>query len=101
LYCGIECRKQSRLAEWLEQTTHGVLLEQVGPNGLIYLTGDEYNRNLLPATRQFQLEMGSAHTRHGEVEHQTFGLADAIGREELFPRRKRLNRKAELPQQVG
>ena len=55
----------------------------------------------LPAKRQFPLEIGSGHARHGDVEDQTSGLADAIGREELFRRRERLDRKAELPQQVG
>jgi hypothetical protein len=42
----------------------------------------------VPAKLQFPLKVGSAHPRHGDVEDQAFGLADAIGREELFRRRE-------------
>src|SRR6266446_4830560 len=98
--CGIERLKQSRLAEWLEQAFHGTLCEHAWTDGLISVSGDEDDRNLLLAMRQFPLEIGSGHTRHSDVEDQTSGLADAIGREELFRRRERLDRKAELPQQV-
>ena len=75
--------------------------EQARTDGLVSVSGDEDDRNLLPATLQFPLEIGSGHARHGDVEDQTSGLADVIGREELFRRRERLDRKAELPQQVG
>src|ERR1700730_7309475 len=98
---GIEGLTQSRIAEWLEQALHGTLLEQFWTDGLISVSGDENDRNLLPAKLQFPLEIGSAHARHGDVEDQTSGPADAIGREELFRRRECLGRKAELPQQVG
>ena len=54
---------------------------------------------LLSAKRQFPLQSGPAHPRHGDVEDQTSGLTDAIGREKLFS--QRLDREAELPQQVG
>jgi hypothetical protein len=47
------------------------------------------------------LQSGPAHPRHGDVEDQTSGLTDAIGREELFRRRERLDREVELPEQVG
>src|SRR6202171_1678414 len=94
---GIERLTQSRVAEWLEQALHGTLFEQAWTDGLISVSGDEDNRNLFPAKRQFPLEIGSGHARHGDVEDQTSGPADAIGREELFRRRERLDCKAELP----
>src|SRR5205807_1569942 len=57
--------------------------------------------NLLPTTLQFLLKAGSGHSGHGNVEDQTSGLADAIGREKLFRRRERASCKPELSQQVG
>src|ERR1700720_3564799 len=98
---GIERLTQSRIAEWLEQALHGTLFEQAGTDGLISVSGDEDDWNLFLAKRQFPLEIGSGHARHGDVEDQTSGLAHAIGREELFRRREHLDCKAELPQQVG
>src|ERR1700754_5095204 len=76
---GIERRKQSRIAEWLEQTLDGALFEHTWTDGLISMSGDEDDRNLLPAKRQFSLEIGAGHARHGDVEDQTSGLADVIG----------------------
>ena len=98
---GIERLQQCRLAEWLEQALHGTLFEHAWTDSRISESGDEDDRNLLPAKRQFSLEIESGHARHSNVEEQTLGLADAIGCEELFRRRERLGRKAELPQQVG
>ena len=48
---GIERLKQSRLTKWLEQALHGTLFEHAWTDGLIYVSGDEDNWNLLPATR--------------------------------------------------
>src|SRR5712664_4906497 len=90
--CGIERLKQSRVAERLEQALHGTLFERAWTDGLICLSGDEDDRNLLPASRQLLLKIGSGHAGHGDVEDQTPGLTDAIGREELFSRRERPNR---------
>src|ERR1700731_2573191 len=53
--CGIEGLKQRRVAERLEQAFHGTLLEQALIDGLIGLSGDEDDRNLLAANRQFLL----------------------------------------------
>src|SRR5262249_62416656 len=50
---------------------------------------------------QFLLELESGHARHGDVEEETLGLANTLGHEECFRRRKSLDRKAALPQQVG
>src|SRR6266436_5739485 len=99
--CDIERLKQSRVAEWLEQAFDRTLFEQSRAHSLISLSGDEDDWNLLPTKLQFLLKAGSGHSRHGNVEDQTSGLADAIGREELLRRRERAGRKAELLQQVG
>jgi len=88
--------KQSRVAEWLEQALHRTLFEQLLANRFICAGGDEDDRNLLPAKLQFPLQVGTAHPRHCDVEDQATGLADAIGREELFRRRKCSDGKAEL-----
>src|SRR5271163_2856358 len=96
---GIERLPQSRIAEWLEQALHGTLFKQVWTEGLISVSCDEDDRNIQPAERQFPLEIGSGHTRHGDVEDQTSRLADAIGREELFRRHECLDSKTELAQQ--
>jgi hypothetical protein len=68
-----ECLTPSRLAEWLEQALHGTPFEQAWTDGLISVSGDEDDWNLLPAKRQFSLEIGSGHARHGDVEDQTSG----------------------------
>src|SRR4051794_38518892 len=99
--CGIERLKQRRLAEWLEQALHRALFEQAWPGGLVFVSSDENDRNRLPAKHQFSLKIGSGHARHRDVEDQTSRLIDAIRGEELFSRRERPGRKAELPQQVG
>jgi hypothetical protein len=98
--CGIERLKQGRIAEWFEQALNRTLFEQAWTHGLVCMSGDEHDWNLLPATRQFPLEIGSGHARHGDVKDQASGLGDAIGCQEFFCRGERLNREAELPQQV-
>src|SRR5690349_14148640 len=99
--CGVERLAQSFLSERLGQALHRPLREHAWTDGLIHARGDEYDRDLLPATHQFLLEIEARHARHGDVEDQTSGLTDAIGREELFRRRERPGRKAKLPQQIG
>jgi hypothetical protein len=84
--CGIERLKQGRIAEWLEQALHRALFEHSRAHSLISLSGDEDDWNLLPTELQFLLKAGSRHSRHGNVEDQTSGLADAIGGEELLRR---------------
>src|SRR6266403_56796 len=90
--CGIERLKQSRVSERLEKALHGTLFEGACTDGLICLSGDEDDRNLLPANRQLPLQIGPRHAGHDDVEDQTPGLADAIGCEELSSRRERPNR---------
>src|SRR5580704_18128309 len=77
---GIERLTQSRVAERLEQALHGTLFEQAWTDCFILVSGDEDDRNLFPANRQFPLEIRSGHAPHGDVEDQTSGLADANGR---------------------
>jgi hypothetical protein len=80
LKCGIEGLKKSRVAERFEQALHGTLFEQACTEGLICLSSDEDDRDLLPANRQLLLQIGSGHAGHGDVEDQTFRLADENGR---------------------
>src|ERR1700676_2720023 len=87
--CDIERLKQSCVAEWLEQALHRTLFEQSRAHSVISLSGDEDDWNVLPTKLQFLLKAGSGHSGHGNVEDQTTGLVDAIGREELFRRRER------------
>src|SRR3984885_15627417 len=84
--CFIERFKQSRLAERLEQALHGTLFEQACTDGLVCLSGDEDDRDFLPANRQLLWQIGSGHAGHDDIEDQTSGLTDAIGRQELFSR---------------
>src|ERR1700686_2889363 len=98
---GIERLAQSRGAEWLEQALHGTPSEQAWTNALVLVSGDEDDRNLFPAKRQLPLEIEAGHARHGDIEDQTSGPADAVGGKELLRRRERLGRIAERPQQVG
>src|SRR6185436_4905349 len=93
--CGIERLKQSRLAEWLEEALHGPQFEHPWTNTFISASGDEHDRNLLPAERQFPLQIGSRHARRGDVEYQTSCPANTISREELLRRRERLDVEAE------
>src|SRR6266446_7167088 len=97
----IERLKQGRVAERLEQAFHGTLFEQPLTNGLICLSGDEDDRNCFPTDLQRLLQSGPGNAGHGDVEDQTPGLTDAIGREELFSRRECPSRIASLSQQVG
>ena len=48
--CDIERLKQIRVAERLEQARHGTLFERLQTDGLVSLSGDEEDRNLLPAS---------------------------------------------------
>ena len=76
----VERTEKSRVAERLEQAFHGTLLEHARTDGLICVSGNEDDRNLLRPKRQFLLQIRSGHARHGDVEDQTSGLADALGR---------------------
>src|SRR5262245_39016889 len=98
--CDIYRLKKRRLAEWLEQALHGPLFEHPWPDGRIFPSGDVNDRNLLPATSQFLLEIRAGHTWHRDVENQALRLPDELRREELFGRGERLNHETARPQQV-
>src|SRR5580704_1663622 len=97
----IERFKQSCVAEWLEQALYCTLCDEPWTNRHISTGGDENDWNRLLPAHQFQLKIRPGHRRHGDVEDQASGLADAIGREELFRRSERTGYKAELRQQIG
>jgi hypothetical protein len=83
---GVERLKQSGITEWFKQALDRTLFEHSQAGGLICLSSNKDDRNLLPAKLQFPLEIGSAHAWHGDVEDQTSGLVEVIRREKLFRR---------------
>src|SRR6266581_2713956 len=62
--CGIERPEQGRLAELFVQALRGPPREHERADRLIPGRGNEYDRNLLPATRQFLLQIVSGHPWH-------------------------------------
>src|SRR5271170_2905067 len=86
--CGIKRLEQSCIAEWLVQALHRALFKHSRTEVLVSMSGNEHDRNLFPAKLQFLLEVDPRHSWHGDVENQASGLADKIGREELFRRRE-------------
>src|SRR5262249_46922479 len=98
---GIDGVQQSRLAERLRETLDRPRLERAGTDGFVSESGDEDDRNLLPAPRELLLEIEPRHAGHRDVEDQTSGLLDGARRQELFCRGEGLGRKAARPQQVG
>src|SRR6266702_187009 len=97
----IQRPEQRGLAEWLMQTLHRALGKHARADGLIAIRGNEHDGDLMPATRQFLLQLGAGHLRHRDVEEQRPGLLDKIRCEKRFRRRERLDLETELPQQVG
>jgi len=51
----IEGIPQRYITKRLEKALGGALLDQAPPDGLISVSGDEHDWNLLPAKRQFAL----------------------------------------------
>src|SRR5215470_5624803 len=96
----IERPQQSRIAEWFGQALHCPLFEQARADCFISVSRNEDDRDIMPAKRQFPLEIRSRHSWHGDIEDQASGLTNVIGRQELLRRRERLNRIAEPAQQV-
>ena len=85
---GPDCRKQMSLAEWLEQDADSSLFERSHPDGVIGLSCDEDDRNLLGSKPQLLLQFESAHIRHRNVQDEALRSMDIIGREEFRRRRK-------------
>ena len=65
---------------------------------LIRLRSDEYDRDFLLATDQFQLKIGATHIGHADVQDQAIGLIYIARRQKCFSGRKGLRRKAKLPE---
>src|SRR6266853_241085 len=93
--------EQRGLAKWLVQTLHRAPSKHAWADGLIAIRGNEHDGDLVPATRQVLLQLGTGHPRHRDVEEQRPGLLDTIRCEKLFRRRERLDLETELPHQVG
>src|SRR3989441_12291573 len=76
--------EQRGLAKWLVQTLHRAPSKHAWADGLIAIRGNEHDGDLMPATRQFLLQLGAGHPRHRDVEEQRPGLLDKIRCEKLF-----------------
>src|SRR5258707_720284 len=102
-YCqsSVQRPEERALAEWLVQTLHRAFGNHAWADGLIAIRGNEHDGGLMPATRQFLLQLGTGHPRHRDVEEQCPGLLDTIRCEKFLRRRERLDLETELPQQVG
>jgi hypothetical protein len=75
--------------ERLEQALDRTLLDESQAHRIVPSRGNEDNWDRLPALCQFLLQLRPGHSRHRDVENQTFGVGDAIGREEVLCGRKR------------
>ena len=89
---------QVRFAEGLRQALYSSLVEQARPDRLISLRGDEDDRDLSLAYRQFMLELWSGHTWHRNIKDQATGAVDITGRKELFRRCEGMSLESELSQ---
>src|SRR5262249_8127742 len=74
----VERLEQSAIAERLAKTGHSAALDEAQRFGFACMRRDEDDRNLVPATLQFPLEVGSGHAGQCDIEDQTFHLADAV-----------------------
>src|SRR5437879_333279 len=98
----VERLAQGRIAERLEQACHGTLFHEAWKFRFIRMRRDKDDRDFMPPLHQLALEIGPAHTRHGDVEDQTARVADATGGEEFLRRGERLDRESELlEQEIG
>jgi len=96
---GIECFKESRVAERLKEAFHRALFDQALANDHVSISGNEDEWNRLSPSCQFPLKIRSGHSRHSDVEEQASGLVNEVGCEELVRRRERAGCKTELLQQ--
>src|ERR1700726_35096 len=81
---GVDRITKGRIAEWLKQTIHRTLPEEMRTCGSIRLGGDENDWSFHPTSFQFVLQVRPGHPRHRNIEDQTLGLAHGIGRKKLF-----------------
>jgi hypothetical protein len=97
---GIERLTQGCVAERLDQTLDGSPINQTLPGRLVCVSRNEDDRNRMPASLQFMLQIGTCHSRHRNVKDQALGRTLLIGRKEFLRGRECLYGKSELPQQV-
>src|ERR1700679_3430727 len=98
---GVKCLQQVPFTEGFEKAVDGPAFQRSRTDILTPVSSNENNRNLLPAKRQFALQIRPRHTRHSNVEDQASGLVNIVRRKKVFPRSKRLSLEAEFPQEVG
>src|SRR4051812_33548017 len=96
----MECFQQFCLTERLEQTVGGTSLDELRPDSIVAMGGDEDDRDLRLPLGELPLKFRPRHPRHGDIEDQTVRSVDAIRRQEIFSRREGADREAELLQQI-
>jgi|SRR6516162_2263148 len=96
---GVERLQQGSVAKRLEKTCHDIL--SVSTSSLIPLTRDEDDRNIVPASSEFPMEIRPGHARHADIDDQTVAVAEIIGSKELFGRGKRKDAIPEFLEQTG
>ena len=69
---GLERLQQGSVAKRLEKTCHDIL--SVSTSGLIPLTRNEDDRNIVPASSQFPMQFGAGHAPHADVDDQTVAV---------------------------
>src|SRR5215831_852552 len=67
---GIDRFTQRRLAEWFEEAFHGALRKQARAEAVIPVGGDEDDRDFLPPSGQFSLELRTGHARNRKVQDE-------------------------------
>src|ERR1700722_971025 len=84
LQCGLDGRKQSRVTERFEQEPRCTQLEHPSTNRVIFLRRYEYGWDIFTAMLQLLIKFRPTHTGHGDIENQTAGFMERIGRQNLF-----------------
>src|SRR5580704_4756999 len=69
---------QRNVAEWLEKYVRCSLFECPLTDRLIFSSGNEDGRNLVPTTLELFHQIKTAHTWHGDIEHQTHGSVNTV-----------------------
>ena len=93
----IEGLAQRGVSERLEQTFRGAFRQRARPNRLIAVTGNENDRNVLPAQLELSLEIRSGHSRHSHIENQAAGLCQCDQKRGTLLPMKRLPPRTRIP----
>jgi hypothetical protein len=97
----VERIQQIRGTERLEEVSRCSLGHCTGATRRIPVRGNENDRHFLAMTLEYLLKLKSGHAWHRYVKNQTICLVDTFGSDELFSRRKYLDGKSELLDQMG